>query len=67
MLSTSNFTSGNYNKFNLWTNSLYIAPQSHLYDRYLFDSDAGIWTVDKFLDDLERRYGGVDGVLLWAS
>ena len=38
-----------------------------LADRFLYDNDAGVWTVDRFLADLADRYGGVDGVLLWAS
>lgn len=56
-----------YNKYNVWKTSMIVAPQSHLYDRFLFDSASGLWTVDKFLDDLNNRYGGIDGVLLWAS
>ncbi len=46
---------------------MFIAPQSHIYDRFLFDNEAGVWTVDRFLDDFTTRYGGVDGVLLWAT
>jgi hypothetical protein len=34
-------------------------------ERTLFDVDTNRWTVDKYLDDLQRRYGGIDGVLLW--
>ena len=46
---------------------MFIAPQSHIYDRFLFNNVAGNWTVDRFLDDLSMRYGGIDGVLLWAT
>ena len=28
---------------------------------------AHAWTVQRFLDDLNARYGGVDCVLLWQS
>ena len=34
-------------------------------DRYLYDPETGRYTVDRYLDDLEARYGGVDSVLLW--
>eukprot|EP01046_Picozoa_sp_COSAG06_P063076 COSAG06_NODE_14495_length_1151_cov_2.519962_1_plen_211_part_00 len=36
-----------------------------LHDRYLYDRSTRKWTVDKFLDDLTTRYGGIDSVLLW--
>ena len=32
--------------------------------RYLFD---GTWTVDRYLNDLKQRYGGIDSVLLWPT
>ena len=60
------FTSGVYDNFLLWSPSLHIVPQSHIYDRYLYDPVLG-WTVDRFLDDLDTRYGGIDGVLLWGT
>ncbi|CAE7360333.1 SUMF2 [Symbiodinium pilosum] len=47
-----------------WTRTSFIQPQVHLYDRYLFD---GSWTVDRYLDDLENRYGGIDSVLIWPT
>ncbi len=34
-------------------------------DRYFYDPVAGKYTVDKYLDDLEKRYGGIDSVLIW--
>lgn len=42
-----------------------ITPQIMIHDRYL--SNRGNWTIDRFLKDLEDRYGGVDSVLLWHS
>ena len=33
----------------------------------LFNISKGQWTVDKYLDDLVARYGGVDAVLLWQG
>ena len=46
---------------------MYIAPQIHAYDLFLYDSNSHTWTVDRFLDDIEARYGQIDGVLLWAT
>ena len=49
-----------------WTQTSYIQPQMHPYDRYFYDPAVG-YTVDKFLDDLKTRYGGVDSILLWPT
>ena len=68
-----NYSSYVYDNYLLFSPSLHIVPQSHLYDRYLYDPVKGAteaaagWTVDRFLDDLDARYGGVDGVLLWNT
>ena len=35
--------------------------------RFLYDRDSGNWTVDKFVEDVRRMYGGVDSVLLWQN
>jgi iron(II)-dependent oxidoreductase len=62
-----NFNSTIYDKYLPWTPSMYIAPQSHIYDRFLYDKATSTWTPNRFADDLLARYGGIDGVLLWAS
>lgn len=62
-----NYSSANYDNYIPWSSYVFIAPQSHMYDRFLFDNVAGVWTVDRFLDDFVARYGGVDGVLLWPT
>ena len=31
------------------------------------DPIAGRYTVDRYLDDLDKRYGGIDAVLVWAT
>ena len=68
-----NYSGAVYDNYLLWSPSLHIVPQSHLYDRFLYDPVLGAadpakgWTVDRFLDDLDARYGGVDGVLLWNT
>ncbi len=51
----------------VWTQSSFIQPQMMIHDRYFYDPTAGRYTVDRYLDDLERRYGGIDSVLVWQS
>jgi iron(II)-dependent oxidoreductase len=50
-----------------WTQSSFVQPQMMIHDRYFYDPVAGKYTVDRYLDDLERRYGGIDSVLTWQS
>ena len=50
-----------------WTQSSFIQPQSHPYDRFLWDPIKRAHTVDKFVDDLRERYGGVDSILIWPT
>lgn len=55
-----------------WARTSFLQPQTMLHDRYLFDNSLERgggegWTVDRYLDDLDDRYGGVDSVLLWHS
>ena len=48
-----------------WTQSNFVSPQVMVEERTLFDVESGRWTVARYLDDLEKRYGGIDSVLLW--
>ncbi|MDR3792164.1 MAG: SUMF1/EgtB/PvdO family nonheme iron enzyme, partial [Terracidiphilus sp.] len=50
-----------------WTQSSFIQPQLMVHDRFFYDPVAGRYTVDRYLDDLEKRYGGIDAVLVWAT
>ncbi len=50
-----------------WTQSSFIQPQMMVHDRYFYDPVAAKYTVDKYLDDLDQRYGGIDAVLVWAT
>ncbi|HZP02186.1 MAG TPA: formylglycine-generating enzyme family protein [Terriglobia bacterium] len=50
-----------------WTQSSLIQPQMMIEDRYFYDPVAGRYTVDRYLDDLEKRYGGIDSVLVWHT
>eukprot|EP01049_Picozoa_sp_SAG25_P021416 SAG25_NODE_7935_length_449_cov_1.028571_1_plen_47_part_10 len=38
-----------------------------MHDRFLYDRATGNWTIDRWLQDVDLRYGGVDSVLLWHS
>ena len=48
-----------------WSQRNFVHVQMMVEDRYFYDPVAGKYTVDKYLDDLERRYGGIDSVLIW--
>ncbi len=48
-----------------WAQRSFIQPQVMVEERYLYDPVAGKYTVDRYLDDLESRYGGIDSVLIW--
>ncbi len=48
-----------------WIQHNIVSPQAMVEDRYLYDPVTRKYTVDRFLDDLDARYGGIDSVLLW--
>jgi hypothetical protein len=50
-----------------WAQSSFIQPQLMVQDRCFYDPVAGKYTVDRYLDDLDKRYGGIDAVLIWAT
>src|ERR1019366_2458094 len=50
-----------------WAQSSFIQPQMMAHDRYFYDPVAGKYTVDRYLDDMEKRYGGIDSVLIWPT
>jgi len=50
-----------------WVQSSFIQPQMMVQDRYFYDPVAGKYTVDRYVDDLEKRYGGIDAVLIWST
>lgn len=49
----------------LWTQSSFIQSMTLVWDRYLYDPEKQSYTVDRYVDDLEKRFGGVDNVVLW--
>jgi len=50
-----------------WTQSSFMQPQMMVHDRFFYDPLAGKYTVDRYLDDLQTRYGGIDAVLIWPT
>ncbi len=50
-----------------WTQSSFFQPQMMVHDRYFYDPVENRYTVDRYLDDLEKRYGGIDSVLIWPT
>jgi len=50
-----------------WTQSSFFQPQMMVQDRYFYDPVSRRYTVDRYLDDLEKHYGGIDAVLIWPT
>jgi iron(II)-dependent oxidoreductase len=50
-----------------WAQSSYIQTQMMVEDRYFYDPVSGRYTVDRYLNDLKKRYGGLDAVLIWPT
>jgi len=49
-----------------WTQKVYSQVQVLIWDRMLFDPDMHVYTVDRFLADVEGRLGPIDAVLIWG-
>jgi formylglycine-generating enzyme required for sulfatase activity len=50
-----------------WTQSSFMQSQMMVHDRYFYEPVDGRYTVDRYLDDLDKRYGGIDAVLIWST
>ncbi len=50
-----------------WVKTTFIYAQMMAYDRYFFDPLPGKYTVGRYLNDLKKRYGGLDAVLIWPT
>ena len=50
-----------------WAETSFMQPQAMMEDRFLYDPATGKYTVDRYLDDVTKRFGGIDAVLLWQS
>jgi formylglycine-generating enzyme required for sulfatase activity len=60
------YDDANYRRPELqWAQRNFVHVQMMVEDRYFYDPVKGEYTVDRYLDDLESRFGGVDSVLIW--
>ncbi|MHB8655728.1 MAG: formylglycine-generating enzyme family protein [Terriglobia bacterium] len=50
-----------------WTQRNFVCVQMMIEDRNFYDPVAGRYTVDHYLDELEKEFGGVDSVLIWDT
>jgi Uncharacterized conserved protein len=50
-----------------WAQSSFMQPQMMVHDRYFYDAASNAYTVNRYLDDLTQRYGGIDAVLIWST
>lgn len=48
-----------------WSQRNFVNTQMMVEDRYFYDPVKQEYTVDRYLDDLESRFGGIDSVLIW--
>lgn len=51
----------------LWTQSSFVQPQMMVDDRFFYDPQARRYTVDRYLEEVNARYGGIDSVLVWPT
>jgi iron(II)-dependent oxidoreductase len=60
------YDDSNYRRPELqWAQRNFVHAQMMVEDRYFFDPESGEYTVDRYLDDLADRFGGIDSVLIW--
>ena len=50
-----------------WMKRTFIFVQMMAHDRYFYDPLKKEYTVNRYLDDLKKRYGGIDAVLIWPT
>ena len=62
------FNDAQYNRPEFqWVQKSFIQPQMMAHDRYFYDPATGKYTVGRYLQDLKKRYGGIDSVLVWPT
>lgn len=65
---TLNFNDSEYLHPQLaWIKNTFMYAQVMAHDRYLYNETTGKYTVDHYLDDVKKRYGGLDAVLIWPT
>ena len=63
-----NYTDTGYKRPELsWTKKTFMYVQMMAHDRYFYDPVSRKYTVDRYLRDLTKRYGGIDAVLIWPT
>ncbi len=68
VISAIDYRGGQFdNPFLAWTGGAFIQPQMHPYDLYFYEPSKAEYTVDRYLADLDDRYGGIDALLLWPT
>jgi formylglycine-generating enzyme required for sulfatase activity len=50
-----------------WTQRNFICVQMMIEEKDFFDREKSQYTVDHYLDALEKQYGGIDSVLIWDT
>lgn len=50
-----------------WIHKEFMQPQMMVEDRYFYNPEEHKYTVDRYLADLDKRYGGIDAVLIWPT
>lgn len=50
-----------------WVKTSFIYAQMMAHERYFYDPVTNKYTVDRYLNDLKKRYGGLDAVLIWPT
>ena len=60
------YDDANYRRPELaWAQRNIVHAQMMVEDRYFYDPVEQKYTVDRYLDDLQARFGGIDSVLIW--
>ena len=50
-----------------WTQRNFVCSQMMIEERDFYDREKSAYTVDRYLDGLEKRFGGIDSVLIWNT
>ena len=50
-----------------WTQRNFVCVQMMIEERDFFDRERGVYTVDHYLDTLQKEFGGIDSVLIWNT
>ena len=50
-----------------WTQTSFIQPQTMIHEKTLYDKATNTFTVDKYVNDINDRYDGIESILLWPT